>query len=151
MISHSSQKQGILLYVINQNTRAIQKGDLNLTPSNTDLFDLISDYKLQKLLSRPTCFKSENPPCIDIFVPTSKSYFMKTLTFKTGILIITIQLELCLDQRLLKVNEILFSVVATRILIISNLKKYENKNCYLGQTLTSFTQFLNLLQINLLL
>ena len=32
-------------------------GEFNMTPSSLDLVELKSDYELQNLLSRPTCFK----------------------------------------------------------------------------------------------
>ena len=60
-------------------------GSSNMTPSNPNLLDLISEYKLQNLLSRPACFKSANPSCIDNFHTTRKFYFVKTLTLETGI------------------------------------------------------------------
>ena len=56
-----------------------------MTPSNLNLVDLISGYVLQTLLSIPAYLKSANLSCIDNFLTTKKSRFMKTLTLETGI------------------------------------------------------------------
>ena len=56
-----------------------------MTALNPNLVDPVSNDELQNLLSRPTCFKGANPSCIDNFLTTRKSRFMKTLTLETGI------------------------------------------------------------------
>ena len=50
----------------------------NMTPLNTNLIDLISDYELQTLLCRPKCFKNTEPSCINYFLITRKFHFIKT-------------------------------------------------------------------------
>ena len=57
----------------------------NMTSSNLNLVSLTSDYGPQNLLSRPKCFKSANPFCIDNFLTTREPRFMKILTLETGI------------------------------------------------------------------
>ena len=60
-------------------------GDFNMTPNNPKLSELIADHELCTLISKPTCFKSINPTCIDNFLTNKKTCFMKTLTFETGV------------------------------------------------------------------
>ena len=60
-------------------------GDLNMTPNNPKLRELIDDHELCALISEPTCFKSINPTCIDNFLTNKKTSFIKTLTFKMGV------------------------------------------------------------------
>ena len=43
-------------------------GDLNMTPNNPKLNELIADHELCTLLLEPTYFKSINPTCIDNFL-----------------------------------------------------------------------------------
>ena len=59
--------------------------DFNRTPSNPNLVDLVSHYELQNLLYRAACFKSANPSCIDNFLTTRNSRFMKTLALETDV------------------------------------------------------------------
>ena len=60
-------------------------GDLNMTPNNPKLSELIDDHELCALISEPTCFKSINPTCIDNFLTNKKTSFIKTLTFEMGV------------------------------------------------------------------
>ena len=60
-------------------------GDFNMTPNNPKLSKLIADHELCTLISKPTCFKSIEPTCIDNFLTNKKTRFMKTLTFETGV------------------------------------------------------------------
>ena len=60
-------------------------GDFNMTPNNAKLSELIADHELCTLISKPTCFKSINPTCIDNFLTNKKTRFMKTLTFEMGV------------------------------------------------------------------
>ena len=47
-------------------------GDFNMTPNNAKLSELIADHELCTLISKPTCFKSINPTCIDNFLTNKK-------------------------------------------------------------------------------
>ena len=58
--------------------------DFNMIPLNPNVRDLISDYELQNLLSRPTRFKNANPSCIDNFLTTRKFYFIKILLLEAS-------------------------------------------------------------------
>ena len=54
-----------------------------MTPNNRKLSELIADHEICTLISEPTCFKSINPTCIDNYLTSKKTRFMKTLTFET--------------------------------------------------------------------
>ena len=51
----------------------------NMTPSNANLMKYITECELPNLVSRPASFKSANPQCMDNFLTTGKSNFMKIL------------------------------------------------------------------------
>ena len=60
-------------------------GDFNMTLDNRNFNVLIEDHEFSALISEPTCFKSFNPTCIDNFLTSTKTCFMNTLTFETGV------------------------------------------------------------------
>ena len=47
-------------------------GDFNMTLGNPNFNELIEDYELSALISKPTCFKSINPTWIDNFLASKK-------------------------------------------------------------------------------
>ena len=47
--------------------------DFNLTTDNKNLKTFINTLNLECLIKKPTCFQSENPPCIDLIL-TNKNY-----------------------------------------------------------------------------
>lgn len=60
-------------------------GDFNLTPSNKDLQDFLNVFNFKILVNEPTCFKGEEPSCINLIITNQKNYFKKFTTFVTGI------------------------------------------------------------------
>ena len=59
-------------------------GDLNMTPENVHLNDLLQFYDLTAFIKEPTCYQSQNPNCIDQFLTNGKSLFKHCQTFETG-------------------------------------------------------------------
>ena len=89
-IAFTSQIINTLTFYRSIHDNILLMGDFNMTPNNPKLRDLIADHKICTLISEPTtCFKSVNPTCIDNFLTSKKTRFMKTLTFETEHLIIT--------------------------------------------------------------
>ena len=60
-------------------------GDLNMTTENTHLNDLLQIYDLTLSIKEPTCYKSQNPSCIDHFLSNRKTLFQHCQTCETGI------------------------------------------------------------------
>ena len=56
-----------------------------MTEKDTDMSPLMNGHKLFNVIKEPTCFKSVNGRCIDLFLTNKKYSFQHTQTFETGI------------------------------------------------------------------
>ena len=119
-------------------------GEFNMTPSSLDLVELKSDYELQNLLSRPTCFKGANLSCIGNFLTTRKSRFMKTLALETRISDHHKLIGLMLKSTFSKSKPETIYYRCYKNFDDKQFKETKRKNCYLWQILTRFTQLSNL-------
>ena len=59
-------------------------GDLNTVETDQQVHNFMNGYALKKLMKEPTCFKSENPRCIDLILTNRYMSFQNTTTFETG-------------------------------------------------------------------
>ena len=59
--------------------------EFNMSFSNKNMKDLCEMFELSHLIKDPTCFKSSNPSCIDIFYINKKTIFFNSSTAETGI------------------------------------------------------------------
>ena len=57
-------------------------GDFNCKIGDDVINDFVDSYELASLVRRPTCFKSDNPRCIDLILTNTKSSFQATTTMK---------------------------------------------------------------------
>ena len=78
-IAFTSEISNILTFYRSTHDNILLMGDLNMTPNNPKLSELIANHEFCTLISEPTCFKSINPPCIDNFLTNKKTRSMKTL------------------------------------------------------------------------
>ena len=60
-------------------------GDLNCEPSNSVIRDFMNINNLSNMVKDPTCFKSNNPKCIDLILTNGKGSLKSTTTAETGI------------------------------------------------------------------
>ena len=67
-IVFTSEISNILTFYQSTHDNILLMGDLNMTPNNPKLNELIADHELCTLLLEPTYFKSINPTCIDNFL-----------------------------------------------------------------------------------
>ena len=60
-------------------------GDFNLSTENPNFKNLVNSFDLESLIKIPTCYKSlSSPTCIDFILTNKKAFFMKSITFETG-------------------------------------------------------------------
>ena len=60
-------------------------GDFNCEVSESVISDFMDSYNLYNLIKDPTCFKSDNPRCIDLILTNRKHNFQNTTTTETGL------------------------------------------------------------------
>ena len=59
-------------------------GDLNCEPSDSVIRDFMNINNLSNMVKDPTCFKSNNPKCIDLILTNGKGSLKSTTTAETG-------------------------------------------------------------------
>ena len=59
-------------------------GDFNMEPTDKEMQDFMTKYKLYSLINSPTCYKTSNPRCVDLILTNKKYSFQKSQTFETG-------------------------------------------------------------------
>ena len=60
-------------------------GDFNTVETDQHVHNFMNGYALKNLMKEPTCFKSENPRCIDLILTNRYSSFQNTTTVETGL------------------------------------------------------------------
>ena len=60
-------------------------GDFNAVETDQQVHNFMNGYALKNLIKEPTCFKSENPRCIDLILTNRYSSFQNTTTVETGL------------------------------------------------------------------
>ena len=60
-------------------------GDFNLTIDNKDLEFFMNIFNLEYLRNKPTCFQSENLPCVDLTLTSMKELFIYSEVIQVGI------------------------------------------------------------------
>ena len=60
-------------------------GDFNMTLENVSLQNFCDSFNFEELIKHPTCFKGNNPSCIDHITTNIPKRFMKSLSLETGI------------------------------------------------------------------
>ena len=58
----------------------ILMGDFTMTPENQNMQQLLQTFSLDNLIKEPTCFKSENPTCIDLILTNQNQYLIHSHT-----------------------------------------------------------------------
>ena len=59
-------------------------GDFNKEETDEEVHNFMIGYALKNLMKEPTCFKSENPRCIDLILTNRYRSFQNTTTVETG-------------------------------------------------------------------
>ena len=60
-------------------------GDFNMTVNEGELKNFLDLYSLKSMVREPTCFKSENPKCIDLILTNRDKSVHSTTTIETGL------------------------------------------------------------------
>ena len=60
-------------------------GDFNMTVNERELKNFLDLYSLKSMIKEPTCFKSENPKCIDLVLTNRDRSVHSTTTVETGL------------------------------------------------------------------
>ena len=60
-------------------------GDFNAVETDQQVHNFMNGYALKNLIKEPTCFKSENPRCIDLILTNRYRSFQNTTTVETGL------------------------------------------------------------------
>ena len=60
-------------------------GDFNMTVNEGELKNFLDLYSLKSMVREPTCFKSENPKCIDLILTNRDRSVHNTTTIETGL------------------------------------------------------------------
>ena len=60
-------------------------GDFNLCVENTHLEATLENYDLSNLINKPTCYRLNNPTCIDLILTNKNNLFKLSDTFETGL------------------------------------------------------------------
>ena len=63
----------------------IVTGDFNCEVNESIISDFMDSYNLYNIIKGPTCFKSDNPRCIDLILTNRKHNFQNTTTAETGL------------------------------------------------------------------
>ena len=79
-------------------------------------------FDLESLIDSPTCYKSINPTCIDLILPSKKNHFQQSATFETGLSDYHKLITTILRKTISKGNSKKCSTEITRDLTKRNLK-----------------------------
>ncbi len=60
-------------------------GDFNADENNETMSNFMNTYNLNNLIKDFTCFKSDNPTCIDLILTNKSSSFQNSGTIATGL------------------------------------------------------------------
>ena len=60
-------------------------GDFNSLETDQKIHDFMNGYSLKNLVKEPTCFKAENPTCIDFILTNRYRSCQHTTTIETGL------------------------------------------------------------------
>ena len=60
-------------------------GDFNTVETDQHVHNFLNGYAVKTLVKEPTCFKSENPRCIDLILTNRYRTFQNTTTVETGL------------------------------------------------------------------
>ena len=60
-------------------------GDFNTIETDQQIHDFMNNYSLKNLVKEPTCYKGENPRCIDLILTNRYRCFQNTNTIETGL------------------------------------------------------------------
>ena len=71
-ITFISEIKNIVTVYWSTHDNILLKGDLNMTLDNPNFNKLIEDHELSALISESTCFKNNNPTCIESFLTSKK-------------------------------------------------------------------------------
>ena len=63
----------------------ITLGDFNIEEKLAEIKTFMDIYQLKNLIKEPTCFKSDNPTCIDLILTNTSSSFQNSGTIETGL------------------------------------------------------------------
>ena len=63
----------------------ITLGDFNMEATSNTLSNFMKEHQFHSLYKKPTCFKSDQGRCIDLFITNRNRSFMFTNAFETGI------------------------------------------------------------------
>ena len=63
----------------------IALGDFNIEEKQEEIKMFMELYQLKNLIKEPTCFKSDNPKCIDLILTNGPSSFQNSGTIETGL------------------------------------------------------------------
>ena len=63
----------------------IKLGDFNIEEKQAEIKTFTEIYQLKNLIKEPTCFKSDNPKCIDLILTNRSSSFQNSGTIETGL------------------------------------------------------------------
>ena len=74
-VDHYSEKYENLLLL----------GDFNTVDTDQQICTFMNSYDLSNLVKEPTCFKSDNPRCIDLILTNRCRSFQHTTTIETGL------------------------------------------------------------------
>ena len=74
-VDHYSEKYDNYLFV----------GDFNTEESDQIVHNFMNGYALDSLVKEPTCFKADNPRCIDLMLTNKYRSSQNTTTIETGL------------------------------------------------------------------
>ncbi len=74
-VDHYSEKYDNFLFI----------GDFNTVESDQMVHNFMNGYALKNLVKEPTCFRAENPRCIDLILTNKYRNFQNTTTMETGL------------------------------------------------------------------
>ena len=69
----------------NRSENFIVLGDSTIKEKQEEIKTFMEIYQLKILIQQPTCFKSDNPKCIDLILTNRPSSFQNSGTIETGL------------------------------------------------------------------
>ena len=63
----------------------IALGDFNIEVEHEEMNSFMETFHLKNLIQVPTCFKSDNPKCIDLILTSNHYSFQNSRTMETGL------------------------------------------------------------------
>ncbi len=63
----------------------IVTGAFNTEEDSNEISSFMNRYGLENLIKVPTCYKSDNPRCIELLLPNIATCFQGTKTIETGL------------------------------------------------------------------